>query len=39
MGLQDLPNDVIEALDVLDLRQLTGLRFVVRIEDRPGWPS
>lgn len=32
MGLQDLPNEVIEALDVLDLRQLLGLRFVVQID-------
>lgn len=32
MNLQDLPSDVIEALDVLDLRQLTGLRFVVQID-------
>ncbi len=32
MILQDLPNEVIEALDVLDLRQLLGLRFVVQID-------
>jgi phage tail-like protein len=28
----DLPNQVIEKLDVLDLRQLTGLQFVVQID-------
>ena len=32
MGLMDLPNEVLERLDVLDLRQLTGLRFVVQID-------
>jgi len=32
VGLLDLPNQVIEALNVLDLHQLNGLRFVVQID-------
>lgn len=32
MGLFDLPQEVLERLDVLNLRQLTALRFVVQID-------